>query len=236
MPNLGNVSATLAGQTENIYSFTLNSFKITDTRARHNDTDFVAISIKVGANDPIIIPTKSMGDVNNGVHQVNLTIPNIEADANTVVAFSYSIVNSGHSQDKVGQALQTVVSAASSKAASAGAALVGGLAGGPGGALITAVGTPAAAWVLGKLGNIIFADCDGTVAAADHVFTGAQLAQKTAGGIFTMDDDNQGTNSATGCGSNSRYFVTWSIQSHRAAVQRDVSRSASGQVRDHRTP
>jgi hypothetical protein len=60
-----------------LYSFTLESFRITDTRSVHNDTDFVAVSVKVGDNAPITLPTKSMGDVNNGVHKVGLVIPSL---------------------------------------------------------------------------------------------------------------------------------------------------------------
>src|SRR3954469_23999550 len=55
------------------YTFTLNSFQITDTRALHNDTDLVSISVAVGNKAPITLPAKSMGDVNNGGHQVNLS-------------------------------------------------------------------------------------------------------------------------------------------------------------------
>jgi hypothetical protein len=198
-----------------LYNFTLESFKITDTRSVHNDTDFVAVSVKVGSNAPITLPTKSMGDVNNGVHKVGLVVPNLDIPANTVVAFSYSIVNTGHDKDKVSQALEKVVSAAASKGASAGAAAVGSIVGGPVGGLITLVGTQAAGWVLEKLDDIIFANCDGTVAAADHVFTAAQIGQKTANeAIFRVEDDNKGSDSPWGCGGNSRYYVTWSVQSH----------------------
>jgi hypothetical protein len=201
--------------THTLYTFTLDSFRITDTRSRHNDTDFVSMSVKVGDAPPITVPAKSMGDVNNGVHKVGLVIPNVQVPANAVVAFSYLIVNSGHNQDEVGQAVQKGASAASTKAAAAAAGLVGTAVGGPAGTLIASVGTEAAGWALGKLVNIIFANFDGTVAAADHAFTAAQLAQKTANGaVFTMVDDNKGSDSPVGCGSNSRYYVTWSLQSH----------------------
>jgi hypothetical protein len=205
--------------TQTLYTFTLDSFRITDTRSRHNDTDFVSMSVKVGDNAPVTVPTKSMGDVNNGVHKVGLVIPNLQVPANAIVAFSYSIVNSGHDQDKIGQALEKAVSAASSKAASAAAGAVGTAVGGPAGTLLASVGTAAVGWALGKLVDIIFANCDGTVAAADHAFTAAQLASKTANGaVFSMEDDNKGSSSPDGCGSNSRYFVTWSMQSHTVPV------------------
>jgi hypothetical protein len=50
------------------------------------------------------------------------------------------------------------------------------------------------------------------MAAGDHIYTGAQLATKTEGGrVIAVTDDKKGTDSATECGSNSRYYVTWSI-------------------------
>jgi hypothetical protein len=41
------------------------------------------------------VPAKPMGDVNNGTHTVNLSIPNVAVGPNDTVAFSYSIVNTG---------------------------------------------------------------------------------------------------------------------------------------------
>jgi hypothetical protein len=205
--------------TRTLYSFTLESFKITDTRSVHNDTDFVAISVKVGDRPPITLPAKSMGNVNNGVHNVGLSIRNLEVGPDTVVAFSYSIVNSGHDKDKIEQALDKVASAASSKAAAAGAALLGSAVGGPLGSLLSIVGVQAGGWAIGELLGILFANCDGTVAAADHAFNGAQLAHKTAsGGVFRTEDDNKGSDSHVGCGANSRYYVTWTIQSHTTPI------------------
>ena len=61
---------------------------------------------------------------------------------------------------------------------------------------------------------ILFANCDGPVAAGVHVFTGAELASPTLGGkVLTETDHNPGTDSPTGCGRNSNYYVTWSIRS-----------------------
>jgi hypothetical protein len=204
---------------QTVYTFTLNSFRITDTRSQHNDTDFVSIAVTVGSNPAITLPAKSMGDVNNGTHAVNLSIADVEIPAGQVVAFSYSIVNSGHDKDSVSQALQKLVSAASSKAVAAGAGAVGTGVGGPIGAGLAIIGTQAGGWAMGKLESILFANCDGTVAAGDHVFNAAQLAQQTAGGkVASFTDENKGTDSNWGCGGNSHYFVTWSISARQKAV------------------
>ena len=117
------------------------------------------------------------------------------------------------------QALQKFVAAAASKAVAGGAGTLGGLAGGPIGAGIAIIGVQAGGWVAGKLEGILFANCDGTVAASDHAFDPAQLARQTAGGqVISATDDNKGTDSATGCGGNSRYFVDWSITARAQQV------------------
>src|ERR1700690_1766139 len=72
------ITGELTGNQNAIFTFTLNSFAITETRSLHKDTDFVSISVAVGSNPPVTVPTKSMGDLNNGVYQVNLSIPDVE--------------------------------------------------------------------------------------------------------------------------------------------------------------
>ena len=217
-PKPGNAAG--AGATSvfsgSLYTFTLKSFKITDTRSLHNDTDFVSIAVAVGKNPPISLPTKSMGDLNNGTYQVNLSIPNINAGATDAVAFSYAIVNSGYDKNTIEQQLKKAVSDAAGKASAAGGSAAGGALGGSVGAEIGQyVGIQAGKWLIDKIEGIIFANCDGPVAAGYHVYSGAQLAHQTANGhIISATDDNKGQDSPTGCGGNSRYYVGWSISSH----------------------
>ena len=193
-----------------VYTFTLNSFQITNTRSLHNDTDFVSFAVAVGKNAPITVPTKSMGNLNNGTFQVNLTIPNVTVGPSDKVAFSYSIVNTGYNANSVEQALKTAVTAAAAKAAAAAGAAVGGGVGG-------LIGATAGPWLAGNLEGIVFVDCDGTVAAADHTFTAAALASVTANGrVDSSTDNNKGTDSPVGCGGNSQYYVTWSVSGHPA--------------------
>src|SRR4051794_25136137 len=148
----------------NTYTFTLQSFRITDTRSLHEDTDYVTIAVAVDNSSPITLPTKAMGDLNNGTFKVNMSIPKVTVPPTSKVAFTYSIVNSGYDKNTIEQALQ--------KAVSAGAGVTATEMGG--GSFITDA--------LSKVTGIIFADCDGVVAQGKHVFTGADLAAKTAGG------------------------------------------------------
>ena len=94
------------------YTFKLNSFRSTDTRSVHNDTDFVSIAVAVGSNAPVTLPAVSMGGLNNGTYPVNISIPNIEVAAGERVAFSYSIVNTGYDQNTVEHDLSSAVASA----------------------------------------------------------------------------------------------------------------------------
>ena len=55
-------------------NFSLDNFRITDTRSVHEDTDYVTVSITVGTN-PTVTKTQRVGDVNNGTHNVGLAWP-----------------------------------------------------------------------------------------------------------------------------------------------------------------
>ena len=195
------------------FTFTLDSFKITDTRSRHEDTDFVSFTLLVksatGSGTPHTVK-KSMGNVNNGVHSVNLSFKNILVDPAHSVVMNYLIVNSVH---KNPSEVEAGLEAAGTKLATAGATALGGAIG----SVIPALGTVlgmAAGFLAGKLAAIFNADCDGPVAAEQNSFTHHELVAKTAQGKFTHTTKHPGTDSATGCGSNSVYYVTWHIEHH----------------------
>lgn len=195
-----------------VYTFTVTSFKITDTRSVHEDTDFVSAAGAVGSAAAVSAPTKSMGDVNNGTHAVNLSVQ-VAALPTDSVSFSYGIVNSGYDANKLEASLKSLVSSAASKGAKAGIAAAADALIPGSGSIASTFGSSAADWAIGKLLDIVFANCDGSVAAGNHVYSGSQLAAQTAGGkTVSGTDDNKGTDSPTGCGANSRYYVSWSIK------------------------
>jgi len=195
----------------NTFTFTLDSFKITDTRSRHNDTDFVTFTLLVNSGNGNGKPQtlkKSMGDVNNGVHPVNLSFTNISVDPSASVVLNYLIVNSGHKNPS--QVESTLESAGTALAVKGGAALGGAI-----GSVVPGLGTllgAGAGFLAGQLVGILNANCDGAVAAEQNTFTHNDLLTRTAHGTFTQTTKHPGTNSPTGCGSNSVYFVTWHIQ------------------------
>src|SRR5271154_6256218 len=113
-------------------TFTMDSFGISNTRSLHNDTDYVFLSVTVGANAPVFVQ-KSMGDVNNGNHSVGLSLQVDIPDDDTPVVFSYLIMNSGHQGDNTRQkaaqaALSTIAKEViTHKAITAGAIAVGAI-------------------------------------------------------------------------------------------------------------
>jgi hypothetical protein len=175
------------------YVFSLDKFHIDNTRARHEDTDIVTFTLKVG--DQTLTQVKRMGDVNNGDHQVFLEFGPLRIDnPGTPVIFNYQIVNSGHGdQDAIVRRL-----------VAAGTALAARGLTGPWGTL--------AGFVIEFVGGILFPNCDGPVAVDQVVLTGANLGQWTAAtGTYVETRRYPGTDSPWGCGSNSDYKATWSV-------------------------
>jgi hypothetical protein len=203
------------------YTFSMDSFRITDTRSRHEDTDYVSISLAVGSAPPLT-KTKAMGNLNNGTFKVGLTFDNVSVGSDEPVVFTYTIVNNGHgSQVDVEKSMEKAGSQLAQKAADAAAKAIGteigsALGASIGTAAVPVVGTALGAlagWIVGEVGGVLFANCDGPVAAAVHVFKGADLASQTGNGrIMAQTDHNPGTDSPAGCGSNSNYYVAWSVK------------------------
>jgi hypothetical protein len=179
------------------FSFTLDSFQITDTRSLHEDTDYVSFTLSVNGQPQTL--TKSMGDVNNGIHGVGLAFQNIMINPTDKVVLNYLIVNSGNK--KPSQIESVLESAAGKLAGEAGAALdIPGLE--------TALEI-VAEWLSGQIITILNTLCDGAVAAEQDSFTGNDLLARTANGPFAQSTRHPGTNSPPGCGRNSMYIVNW---------------------------
>jgi len=195
-----------------VYSFTINSLQIVEPRSTFEDTDYVSLSVVVGNNAPITAPVQSMGNLGKGTYGVNLTIPNVPVGSNDAVSFTYSVLNSGYSSDIVEQAAEKAIAVAASKVGQlALKALITGVTGGLG-SILSVVGSAALGWLTSEALGFLFPDCDGTVAGADHAYTGAQLAQQTANGsAISVTDYHKGTPSADLCGPTSEYYVTWEI-------------------------
>ena len=192
-------------------TFSLDNFRITDTRSRHEDTDYVSFTLLVrdahGNGTPQTLK-KSMGNLNNGTFNVGLSFQNVVVPNGGSVAFNYLIVNSGHqSESDVYKVLETTGSALANKALVAGGTALGT-------AILPGLGTILGAiggWLAGEISAILNANCDGPVAAEQVTLAYADLMSKIANGPDTVTTKHPGTDSATGCGGNSMYYVTWHI-------------------------
>jgi hypothetical protein len=192
-------------------TFSLDSFRITDTRSRHEDTDYVSFTLLVrdgsGKGTPQTLK-KSMGNLNNGTFTVGLSFPNVVVPAGGSVVFNYLIVNSGHSSEStIDNALESVGGSLAEKGLVAGGTALGT-------AILPGLGTILGAiggWLAGEIKGILVANCDGPVAAEQVTMNYNDLMAKTANGPDKVETKHPGTDSATGCGSNSMYYVTWHI-------------------------
>ena len=202
------------------FRFSLDSFDILNTRSRHEDTVFVSASVAVGTRSPVSA-TRAMGDLNNGHYGVGLSLDGIDVGDDESAVFTYAIVNNGHSDPgTVQKVLEQALSALANKGAQAAASAVGTAVGAAVGAaigsgIVPVVGTALGAlagWLVSATSGLIFADCDGPVAAGFHVFKGSDLrSQIASSGPVRGTDDHPGTDSPHGCGSNSHYTATWSV-------------------------
>jgi hypothetical protein len=69
-----------------------------------------------------------------------------------------------------------------------------------------------AGWIAGELVGLLTANCDGAVAVEQAEFTGQDLWDKTKDGPHEFSTIHDGTDSPAGCGSNSTYWVDWSLE------------------------
>ena len=185
------------GPTSPTYKFVLDSLKITNTRALHEDTDYANWGVAVNGGMVSGSPqTKSLGNLNNGVHPINLAIGpiSIPNDPNTPVTITLQVVNSGHTDySKIVDTLSAGAGLLISKLVNEGAGAATGA-------------------VLKELGDIFTANCDGPVAVDKIVTNGQELATISVGNPYTLTTNYPGTDSPYGCGSNSQYSVTWHVE------------------------
>ena len=142
-----------------------------------------------------------MGSINNGTHSVGLTFANVLLNPTDTVVVNYLIVNAGSSgRVQVETALETV----GARLVTAGAGL--------GVPQLSSAMQALKGWLPNELQSVLHSLCDGPVAAEQSSFNGAELSSTLSGDEFKQTRVHEGIDSATGCGSNSYYIVSWQIQ------------------------
>jgi LGFP repeat-containing protein len=178
------------------YVVSLDGFHIDNTRSVHNDTDHVNFAMKIGSQAMPESQTRDTGDVNNGDHLVGLCFGPLLIDPAAPIVFNYQILNSSADGGKIKAVFDDVAKALAGSSA------------------VTGNWWAAAALAVARYaaGFIMPGNCDGPVAVDQISVTGADLINWTQGnGIYAETRFYPGTDSNVGCGSNSRYFVTWSV-------------------------
>jgi hypothetical protein len=193
-----------------LYKFTLDTIKIDNTRSRHEDTDYVSVSGAVG-DQPTQGAVKALGDLNNGTYPIGLSVGPLSVEEPDVgVTFDYIVVNAGHTTwEQVADLLQNAGDNMA-RAVLGDAAAEMGFA--PAQPIVGSILTPAAALLIHGIEELWVADCDGAVAAELAVFKGSQLWAVAGHEPYTHSTFHPGLDSPTGCGSNSRYWATWTIE------------------------
>jgi hypothetical protein len=214
----------------NVYIFSLEKVHIANTRSRHDDTDKVVFGLGIGKQS-FQVKSLSIGNVNNGDHNVGLNFPVLLTDPTTAAVFSYSIYNGDDSAlpKSLVDLTQSTAQAALDDLMNSGPATAGpgdftdpSQAPSEGGEIVPwqshGAGSADAGWytLLAYLGiaDFVFPNCDGLVAfdtvgqklnAWDDAISASSDATLRRGSNFL------GSDSPSGCGSNSDYTVTWSV-------------------------
>ncbi len=186
------------------YTFSMPWFQIANTRAWHTDTDYVTELVTINGNT-VGTSQIGMGDLNNGYFNPNLTFGPYTISDTDSVTFSANITNSGYSAGDTPQVLGDI------------SGVIAGIA--------TNIAlddystdyiTPAMDMMTYVFG-VLFPNCDGVVAHPGVGFTGASLAAAVtpisgvSHPVWQQTITSYGTDSPSGCGSNSLYYEHFQI-------------------------
>jgi hypothetical protein len=181
------------------YTFSLDSYRIDNTRSLFDDTNYVYIAAKDSGN--VRSQQRFMGDEDEGTYRPGLQTTLTITDPSKPASFAYTITNSGSgNNDALRQGLDKAVEIGSGAVAANSGPIVGAVAAGVG--------------LLWKYGfsPLVFANCDGIVADAIIAGDYRLFADWTAGQHAHSETRvHPGSDSAHGCGDNSRYAVSWTI-------------------------
>lgn len=186
-----------------LFTFSLDSFQITQTRSAHKDTDYVIFTLKInGLAQPESFPVKSLGNLNNGTFNIGFVAPDNPIYPDSPVVLNYLIVNSSLDLNTVTAVLSTISD---------------DLALGPplGLTPLTSALQYVSTQYASQLSRIIKpGTCDGLVAAEQINLTYEELVSYTARSpYFQQSTSHIGTKAPSGCNSKPSAYVThWSMK------------------------
>jgi hypothetical protein len=212
-----------------LYTFTVEGFHIDTTRARGDDTDQVAAVLRVG-NETLPTQSLSTGDVDGGDFPIGMVFgPRLISQDNTAAVLSYSLYNGDTS--KLPKTLTALTSHLVDKAVESmikekdpEQADPSDFTDFPDGPDNPDFNFEDDSWIkvleFATLTNFLFPDCDdfvamGTIGKCKKRWD--TLIDAAGGATFRQKIRYPGTDSPSGCGSNSDYSVTWSVLRERVS-------------------
>lgn len=175
------------------YLFVIDHCSVSGTRSPNTDTDYLGFGVSVN-NQVLAVKNQFLGDLTSASspYQIDLEIGPIAIpnDRTVPVTIAYVIVNIGNPSGVSGNIDDATKALLNSYSGS---------------------GSPLA-FVDKNLGYIYNSYCDGAVAAIQYPVDGQRLVNAGEDQSWVKQDYFAGTDSPTGCGSNSRYFVNWHIK------------------------
>jgi len=186
-----------------LYTIRLDQFHIRNTRSYENDTIVVSMTVVIGSETFTF--SRRMGDISNGNFNLSdshntFEVPLVSIESpDTIISLEFAIVNAGHNAGEVERQLQTALDS-----------IAGGVAGREG---TTGVVAAVAIEVVNVALTPLFANCDGTVAADFLQAKRSDFDNLISSNMRTITHTKNypGSDSPTGCGSNSNYDVTWTF-------------------------
>jgi hypothetical protein len=186
-----------------LFTFSLDSFQITQTRSAHKDTDYVVFTVRKNAIDPPeSFPVTALGNLNNGTFNIGFTSADNTIYPDSPVVLNYLIVNSSMGINAVTSALSTISDDLA----------LGPLLGLP---PLTSALEYVSTQYARQLSPIIKpGSCDGLVAAEQINMTYEELVSYTARSpYFQQATSHIGSKAPGGCNSKPSAYVThWSMK------------------------
>ena len=213
------------------YYVEILNYRIRNTRSWNEDTVYGCLAARAsGAPDPQVAMA-DFGDQNNGLYRLaDFKVGPYQMNSPTSrLSFAYIYVNSSKGSTETGRALTAeangllqygMVLAKSAKGDEVGSADQGQLTEEEGGgdflgtlwaAALSAIGGAVIGGFVSMFKSF-FGGCDGPLVSDWQSLTGETLWRYTDSRTFRRTITYPGTDSATGCGSNSLYDVTYAIQ------------------------
>jgi hypothetical protein len=219
--------------TPTTFDFTVSSLTVKNPRALYEDSDYATLAINVLAADNTVLQqygpvTKNLGGLGKGLSiNPNMSLTGMTVPDGGTLSVAFIVLNKGawswdsetvNALEVLGGAVLGAIAQGTIAAPAAVATTTAGASTTLSPAFPYIVAAAAAIVAILEGINVIFADCDGTVVPGTMTIGKTELLGMATPGPWTIFSDYPGTDSAIGCGANSDYSVTYSVEATPQAV------------------